>query len=423
MSVIAAILISLFTGSYAISWLRGYPNPPQSSRSSFVVITDIHLDHQLKNQSAYRKTDTSEGLWQSVKQELTAVVAHQHPKFILLLGDLPAHQPLNKLNIGQYRLNTKIVMHELRAITQRQGIGIPIIYVPGNNDSWDGDYHSFSDWSGHNIFELDPQGNWPLVHGNRHCQFLSHRACIANSRHQRFGYYSTYPLGSDQHLLVIVLNTIIFSSHYASDDTINQANLAQDQLQWLEKQLHMAKQHHDHVYLAMHIPPGLDAYSKKPMWTRTVNIDGVSIQHQFLTLIKQYHASIKAIFSGHTHMNELRRLVNFTTGKIDVVNFGVPGITPLHGNSPAFQLFQYKKNYEPIDRTTYYSQPNGEHWHSYHFQQTYACHGLAIQQCLNNMQKDKFIRAYNHQYAVANPNYTGNWTSIDRATQLTLPRA
>jgi sphingomyelin phosphodiesterase acid-like 3 len=196
------------------------------------------------------------------------------------------------------------------------------------------------------------------------------------------GYYAVRPI---EGLRLICLNSVIFNHHFFAVDGSNQLQDGNTQLGWLGQQLALAKKARERVYIAMHIPPGNDAYGTEPMWTETANGNGTRWLTQFLTLVAQYQSTISGILYGHTHMDEVRRLYAPNSNQITAVAISCPGVTPYHKNNPGFKTVRYHPlSKQLLDFTTYYTTPGANGWGNgtYTFSGTYPGSGATIYQRL-----------------------------------------
>jgi hypothetical protein len=95
--------------------------------------------------------DSGDDLWNYAKDEIDTVIKNKHPQFIIVLGDLPAHRDDVRME------GLKQAIADLHALSDKNKISL--LYVPGNNDSYGGDYKPFSG----KIFEAIMAG--PLLMG------------------------------------------------------------------------------------------------------------------------------------------------------------------------------------------------------------------------------------------------------------------
>jgi len=310
--------------------------------SSFLVISDIHLNSGASQADA--DGDTGDSLWMAAKKEIDTLIKTKKPRFIIVLGDLPKHDTLTKRDSIKVRQNIENV---IRYFKDSAGIpaGIPLVFVPGNNDSWNGDYSAltFPD-------SIYKKYGYPFI--NVDAQSVSGRACVANdSLLRRLGCFSIDPLGSENKLKLIVLNTVIFTKSKGfpySPDTMQQSADAITQINWFLQQMEQAAQNDEKVLLAMHVPPGLDGYSRKDMWYDK-NIEGI-----FLKTIEKYQKNISGLLAGHTHMDGVR-LLTTEAGDVDALLLSVAGVAPGHGNNPSVKLIEYNPgNFALQDFNVYY---------------------------------------------------------------------
>ena len=126
-------------------------------------------------------------------------------------------------------------------------------------------------------------------------------------------------------------------------------------LQWLDSQLAAARAANQKVWLIMHVPPGANTTGiaqKVGTFNSSTQITSdeavmmwqPQYQLEFMAILSKYPGLIAMGITGHTHMDEFRVL---STGE---VLFGIPGISPVFGNNPAFKVFTVAKDTEmPTD--------------------------------------------------------------------------
>jgi sphingomyelin phosphodiesterase acid-like 3 len=375
---------------------------------TFLTIGDTHFNHKLEANTSY-KQDTSVNLWNSTLNQFKQVIQQQKPKFILFLGDNPAHdQPKQDRN----KDSTEIFQNLRETVKNNK---IPLLYVPGNNEMPGGDYFPFTNDKGETPFSLDPDQGWPVINATPTCDEQSETACI-QSNVKKFGYYSAYPLGKQNHLLVIALNTVIFSPEYT--DKLTQQNAAQGELAWLQTQLAEAKSHKDNVYIAMHIPPGGNAYDPtQKMWASTIkDKSGETIQNSFLDIVNTYNDIIKGMFTAHTHYDAIRKIYN-KEGVFTLLSVSNPGITPQHRNNPGFKLWNYDgENYNLLGSTTYWTTPEAKVWNSYTFNTQYGCiKGDSMYTCISKCNPKCIENGIKQHFSVNNKNFKIDWKNVYNA--------
>lgn len=384
---------------------KAAPTPQVSTASTFMVVSDIHLDHTLAT-SKY-DVDTGMDLWQSAQGEIQGILGGgSPPDFVLYLGDLPAH------NQATCDLDTDIgnVLGGLRG--SAEGASVPLLYLPGNNDSLWGDYCVFSD----SADKLEPPfsqdsghaGDWPLIGGASSCNGAS-GACVIDDSHRLDGYYSAYPSAS-RDLRVVMMNTVMFTtkSCYCTTDsgcTSNEncgpwsekSDAGDTQLGWLGTQLDEAKTNGEQVLIAMHVPPGQDRYCYQDKETKEWKThDGVmwqdpAQQNTFLKHVSDHQPRIVGVLTSHTHMDEIR-MMHGPDGPT-TLGLSAPGISPNHGNNPGFKVYQYATHSSgDIDLTgftTHYVElplSSDSTWESYDFSDYYSCpgHTSSLFDCVNS---------------------------------------
>lgn len=365
--VISAVIL-LFCFLTAFKIIK-YSNGLKSldTNPCFLVISDIHLDYTQEN-----KKDTPKDLWDATKAKIENILSGKdqlsRPKFVLVLGDLPAHE----LSYNDRRKDIQVVLSDLRGIADYYGV--PIFYLPGNNDSWKGDYCAFSN----NIFSSDTSlhTTLPLF---RTKSVNPDVKIINDSLWENIGCYSAYPLGIDNdsninqpRLKLIALNSTIFTKAYADKEgLLKQQNDAENEIEWFTHQLNIASDQHEFILIAMHVPPGMDAHVNQsgqyPSFWDTNKIFGgnTTIQDTFLHLIEMHKDSIVGVLASHTHMDGIRKLLD-KTGSFTNLLISVPGVTTDHGNNTGIKLIYYNpKDFALNNFVTVYSDL--EKWNTYSF--------------------------------------------------------
>lgn len=332
----------------------------------FLFLSDIHLN-AFDTATVSGKTDTGLDLWNNFLVKADSVIIETHPLFIVYTGDLPAHYSCDDgcfippAQRDTHNANVKMILEGLRSLADKHQT--PLFYMPGNNDGLAGDYYSFADEQQQTPFSLVPDKKNPFPALN--IKPGNAAPCMVSDPHPTMGYYSALPV---EGLRLIALNTVIFSRKFVAVDSTVPDTDRVVQMNWLAAQLAEASTRNEKVYIAMHIPPGLDAFSGKHMWHG-------SLSNDFLALVQQYQSTIAGILYGHTHMDEVRRLYDTTGTTITEVAISCPGVTPLFGNNPGFKTVHYDRTTkELLDFTTYYTTPQSKYWGTavYTFSSTYS---------------------------------------------------
>ncbi|GAB5399148.1 MAG: hypothetical protein Aureis2KO_07330 [Aureisphaera sp.] len=377
-----------------------------SVNPTFMTISDIHLDDAVTD--VIYGCDTGTALWNSAHAQIVSLIKSKKPNFILYLGDLPVHSNDKCLEkaVPSHSISSKIhddiglVLKGLRSISDTTDV--PLLYLPGNNDGYSGDYASFAYIHKTDTitpFTLDTTGtkDWPIIRGTKSDSYFQ------RTGNKTLGYYSAYPMGKDttraSNLRVLMLNTVILSSNYFSMDQIDKYDAAQDQFDWMGTQLAEAKTNNEKVIIGMHIPPGRDGYSKDAMFWRNHPADtlknGNTYVGEFVSLVDHHKDQITGILTSHTHMDELKRVFNDKNELIELC-ISTPGISVNHHNNPGMKIFEYDSSgYELLNYTTWYADSAasgftfspGQH---YSFNSTYGgCTGAkTMLDCISGISSD-----------------------------------
>ena len=348
-------MAALFYAALIIHAENTYASCYSSNRDTlpcFLVISDIHL-HTSSNKTQHdldSGTNTGDTLWDATKKKIRELYLVNHPKFIIVLGDLVMHEA-NKDSVDTLAKRVYSFLYD------SLGKNISVIIAPGNNDSKDGDYK-----------RLEPN-HYKLFYPGQ-----NHTACYVGNNDLNLGYYSVLPFGKKSKLRIIILNTSIF--HVEKDTGYKygccQQQDAMDQLNWFFTQLQDAKKDSEHVIIAMHIPPGINEYGtycnpKNPNDTPIFNWNLGDVQNIFLDSVYNYRDNILTLLSSHTHMDGIRLLyndVNPLSSRIAALLISVPGIAPGHGNNPGIKIIQYQP-YDKKDTNSYALQGFTTYYMSY----------------------------------------------------------
>lgn len=319
------------------------------SLSCFLVISDIHLKHGENQNSAGE--DSGDSLWKKAEDRITNLIAQKNPRFLLVLGDLPFHADCHTpASMDSARKSFDVVYHDLISLAKRGKV--PLIMVPGNNDSWGGDYRKF---------DLPDSFFATLKYPLADFSDAGKSSIISNTYLKNGGFYSLYPLGKESGLRIIVLNTTMFVKDSNCEYRGNRDSDISAQIAWFNGQLNEARNLKEHVLIVMHVPPGIDGYetfsdTKNNPTHKLVYIwNYLNYQDTFLNLIHDYQANIIGILASHTHMDGIRLLENRKEDSITCLLISVPGIAPGHGNNPAIKLIEYNpKTFALQNFITYY---------------------------------------------------------------------
>ena len=366
------------------------PDQPTQPVPCFLLLSDVHLNTFAK--TCNYGDDTGMDLWNNLKAKLKSILDGPNaPKFVIYTGDLPAHYDCNTSCYippkGRTEHNANIIkiLGDLRDLMAEHHI--PLLYAPGNNDALSGDYYAFADSMHQTPLDLVPKtlNPYPALNVAQHGTTVPF---MDRTFYPKSGYYA---VSLRPGLRVIVLNTVDLGKNYSALRGQSQTTIGNIEMAWFANQLKQAKMAGEKVYIAMHIPPGTDAYAfdhqsaEAYMWAHLPEKKNTWL-NQFLKLTSKYQLEISGIFYGHTHMDELRRIYDSTGTKITEVAISCPGITPQHYNNPGFKLVYYDStSYQPTDFETFYTTPASTTWgdESYRFSDIFhAEKGVSIYDCV-----------------------------------------
>lgn len=361
---------------------------PLVSAASFLFLSDIHLNTQANRTIA--KDDTGTDLWGATKTRLQTLMASADaPSFIVYTGDLTAHSyqegSHKSLSPDDLHDNMEVVLKDLYEIAG----DTPLFYAPGNNDALGGDYYEFANYRGETPFGLVDSAAM---------QYPAPNAQMESLPHPGQGYYSARPFPG---LRVIALNSVILGhNHWSATFQNNYVAQGDTMMAWLGEQLTDVRASGEKAYLTMHIPPGTDAHSNTPMWDTVGNSRW---QQQFLALADTFQHEITGILYGHTHMDEIRLLCRpgTTDTIVTEVAISAPGISPNHGQNPAFRTVSYDpSSFELTGYTTYHTDLSSTVWGdgSYTFNDSYHCNSATIDECLKSLPYQEIAKSLEATY-------------------------
>lgn len=363
------------------SLLAVAPALAQAPAGSFLVISDVHYGETADPSSPNDpKTqtcgvggpETGPILWSAAQDAAQTLIAAEKPTFLIYLGDLPSHCPQGSFGPGGLEGDFTIALNGLANIAGQKS---KLIYVPGNNDSLDGDYMAFTTAKGTPLDKSPAWAGKPVLNAQA--------GDMVDSSHLAKGFYSVYgeqKTNGASALRVIVLNTNIFTQKYNSNVADYQAD-TNTQLEWLNAQLKDVAAKGERAIIAMHAPPGTDGFGgRKPtliktMWNENLKYTGTDkdltqgwVQQTFLQIVANYQPEIVGLLSSHTHINDIRRLRDCSQklpllGKFTELVVGVPAVTTDHGNMPSFKLVSYDTGYEWTNaKGNYATDDQGNGW-------------------------------------------------------------
>ena len=295
--------------------------------------------------STYRQ-NTNFALFESALLAIKNVEQREHPKFLLVMGDLFAHEMKSSYvrytgdnTTAGYEAFIKKNMQFLAYEIKQKLPNIDTYLLIGNNDSYTGDYGIVPNGK----FFQDTATIWSslIKNSQNKTAFLKD---FPNS-----GYYSI--VIPKTHHRIIALDTVLFST-YAIQAT---KNAALQELNWLDNQLKSAKEKQEPVLLAMHIPMGIDVFmtinNKQraivPFWQN-------EFTQKFKEVLDKYPNVIVEILAGHIHKDAFQILTLKGGAEIPVTY--TPSISPIYRNNPGFKLYEYdNKTFKILNYDVYYT--------------------------------------------------------------------
>lgn len=176
------------------------PAPAPATPASFLALSDIHYTGRTGRCPQPGGPETDPILWKAAQAEAQRVIRQEKPAFAIYLGDLPSHCP------SRHRDELIAALTGLATIA---GKDTRLIYVPGNNDSLDGDYGPFTGDGGTPLGLSKPWNGSPVLN--------IPAADMIDASHLDKGYYAVYAVRAvapAPSLRVIALNTTMFTSKY-----------------------------------------------------------------------------------------------------------------------------------------------------------------------------------------------------------------
>ncbi|MBY0318207.1 MAG: metallophosphoesterase [Reyranella sp.] len=250
-------------------------------------------------------------------------------------------------------MTTKTTLFVTDALAKALG-GKPAVIAFGNEDSSCGDYR------------IEPGGAYLAA-----TREAVRRLAGADRLEPDFaetwdaaGYYAVrHPTVANG--LIIVLNDVLWSPKYQDACGAHGLAAADAMMRWLRDRLVRQRAAGGKVWMVHHIPWGIDAYS-------TINPKAQScpakvapflkepFASELQTLLAEYSDVVQASFSGHTHHDDYRLLIDRRGAVIGLDKLS-PAVSPVFGQNPGFQIFTYdKRTGAPTDFSTWYLSNPGE---------------------------------------------------------------
>jgi hypothetical protein len=399
---------------------EGLPWTPSKQEGTFLILADIHFDpfadpalvsqlaaspvdqwqsiletSKITQFSTYGK-DTNYPLFKSSLEESARVDGNCD--YVLVNGDYISHHfraVFTKTLHGSEKAYQDFVLKTVVFVSrqvQQAFPNVPCYFCLGNNDSDCDDYGGLTpdtpflstlakEWA---VVAKDPEAVKTFLRG---------------------GYYTVArPTLSGRRF--VVFNDVSWSGKYepACHDP---GTIGQDELAWLGKVFQDARRNNERITLITHMPPGMNGRNASVHEDRAKDQKTYYKQDYlwpFLNLLAPYRDLIDAEFTGHTHMDDFRVMVD-RKGKPAFFTHIAPAVSPVHNNNPGFQVMLYDKESGEIkDMATYYTPLDapGSPWKlEYDFREAYSLPAYNLDSLIslaNAIENDPAVRAKFIQY-------------------------
>jgi hypothetical protein len=341
------------------------------------------------------------------------------PDFILYPGDLLAHQwqprydaLARKSHLDDpvaYQSFTAKAVYFLAGEFRRRFPSVVVVPTLGNEDSYCGDY------------KIEPEGPFLTMFADTWAPLLgSNLDLAAFQKTFAHGGYFTMGLPRMPRQRIIVLNSVFFSTNYDNACGKGPQTPALDEFGWLADTLAQALAAGESVWLLMHVPPGINSYNSvgsvaqggapATFWQQ-------ELTSRFLQIVRDRGSIMHTSFAGHTHMDDFRIVRG--GGNVSLLVKITPAISPIYGNNPGYQVYQYdRESGALLNYQTYYltnlasggkpTLPTAASWAlEYDFRQAYGCPALSaesVARLANQMLTDGSLQQkYTSYYAVSAP--------------------
>ncbi|WP_421998640.1 metallophosphoesterase [Reyranella sp.] len=275
--------------------------------------------------------------------------------FALTPGDLIAHEFNAKaatslgvapMSPAAHRMAARTALFVAESLAGTLA-GKPAIVALGNVDAGCGDYR------------LDPHGGY-LAATKDLVRRLAGAARVApdfDATWSAGGYYAVgHPTVPG--LLIVVLNDVLWSTHYEDACGSGGRDAAGTaMLDWLRDLLARQRAAGRRIWMVHHIPWGIDAFSTVVKRAATCGEKVVPFLREpyataFPDLIRTYGDVVQASFSGHTHFDDYRVMTGEHGAAVALDKLS-PALSPIFGQNRAFQVFSYdRRSGAPIDFST-----------------------------------------------------------------------
>ena len=132
-------------------------------------------------------------------------------------------------------------------------------------------------------------------------------------------------------MLILVLNTNIYHPHNCPDGVASCGEDPLGQLAWMGAQMSAAEEQGLKVQIHGHIPPALEAYSRRANWVPAYS-------RQYWQLVERHAGVLSGHFFGHWHSAEVRLPpISASSGAISPRSRAAPALQVLSAISPIYE--------------------------------------------------------------------------------------
>lgn len=350
--------------------------PPPTAAGTFLLLSDIHFDPFAEASLVKRLIAADAGDWRAIFESAAltgysgpgkdtnypllksaldaAAAAAPKPDFIVLPGDFLAHHfednharamgasgdatPAAALAFAVKTL--AFVALELSSRFPEP----PIFPVIGNNDSGCADYSVQPSGefltAAARIFEplvTRGTGQQPTLPGGSSAPGFA--ASFAAGGH----YTAKLPI--EHPTTLIAVDSVVWSSRYRTDCG-SRPDAGEAELAWLRASLESARAAGSSVWIAAHIPPGIDAFKAAGSGTACpaspTAFYAPAVAPAVLGLLQANAGTITLSLGGHTHADDFR-LFPGGPGAPSIPHKVAPALSPVFGNAPAFTVMSFDR--------------------------------------------------------------------------------
>jgi sphingomyelin phosphodiesterase acid-like 3 len=331
---------------------------------TFAVISDIHFNPFAppKDQATSRiGEDTNQALLTSGIAAFARAMASAD--FAIVPGDLLAHgfnaKAAAALGVDPASpavddMAAKTTLFVAGALAGALG-GKPAFVALGNEDSKCGDY------------KIEPGGAYLAATREAVRRLVGAERLEADFAETwaAAGYYAArHPTVANG--LIVVLNDVLWSPSYQDTCGSNGHAAAEAMMNWLREKLARQRAAGGRVWMVHHIPWGIDVFAtttnaKAPSCpAKVVPFLREPFASGLRALLMEYREVTQASFSGHTHFDDYRLLID-QSGTVAGLDKITPALSPIFGQNPGFQVFTNdRQSGTPNDFTTWYLANPGD---------------------------------------------------------------